>query len=251
MISKRHADILKILDSSGTVTVAQLANLLGVSTETVRRDLRPLVEDGAVHRMHGAVSLTGPTAEAPFRRRMRENAPAKQAIAARVAATILDGQTVMLDTGTTTSFIARALTGHRRLRVVTNSMDVARTLAVTGGNRVFLTAGEVRPDSGAALGPAAVAHVLQFRADVAVISAGGVDALAVTDYDPDEAEFARALLTCAPRRVVATDATKFGRRGLVAVVGFDGMDELVTDAAPPAVIASAMAAGGARLVLAG
>ncbi|MGB3278176.1 MAG: DeoR/GlpR family DNA-binding transcription regulator, partial [Pseudorhodobacter sp.] len=152
MLSKRHAEILDLLEMEGTVSIANMARHFGVSLETVRRDLKALSETGAVVRIHGAVGLAGQMGEAPFQRRMRENASAKQAIARAVAASISDGESVMLDTGTTTSFVARELMGHRRLTVVTNSSDIARTLATVNGNRVYMAGGELRSDSGAAFG---------------------------------------------------------------------------------------------------
>ena len=247
MLSKRHADILRILDAQGTVTVAALARALDVSQETIRRDLRPLADSGALLRMHGAVSLAGPMGEAPFRRRMRENAAAKQAIARAFAATVRNGDVLMLDTGTTTSFVARALAGRKRLTVITNSTDVARTLAVTGDNRVYLAGGALRGESGAVLGRAALEFVAGYQAQVAVISAGAVDADGVMDFDPEEADVARALLARAERRVLVTDATKFGRRGLVLVAGLDKLDHLICDAPPPPAIASALGAAGAAV----
>jgi len=251
MLSKRHSQILRILDGEGTVTIAALAGRLGVSSETVRRDLRPLAERGSVVRMHGAVGLAGQLGEAPFLRRMRDNAAAKQAIARHLAATVRSGDSLMLDTGTTTSFLARALVGHQRLTVVTNSTDAARILATTGGNRVFLAGGEMRGDSGAMLGAAACDFARRYAVGLAVISAGAVDAGGVMDFDPDEADFARVVLARGTRRVVLTDHSKFGRRGLVGVCGLDGFDELVTDRAPDGTIASALAAAGGRLVVAG
>ena len=91
MLSKRHADILDILEAEGSATIAALAGRLGVSLETVRRDVRPLTEAGRVVRIHGAVGLAGRIGEAPFEKRMRENAGPKRAIARAVAATIRDG----------------------------------------------------------------------------------------------------------------------------------------------------------------
>ena len=110
--SKRHGEILRLLGEQGTVTIADLAERLGVSLETVRRDVKPLTDDGIVVKMHGAIGLPSMTAEAPFERRMRENAEAKRTIARMVAATIRDGESIMLDTGTTTSFLARELPGE-------------------------------------------------------------------------------------------------------------------------------------------
>jgi DeoR family glycerol-3-phosphate regulon repressor len=250
MQSKRHSAILKILDTEGTVTIAALSEAMGVSFETVRRDVRPLVEGGSVVRLHGAITLSGQLGEAPFRRRMRENAAAKQAIARAVAATVRHGDTMMMDTGTTTSFLARALTGHRRLSVVTNSTDVARTLAGGEGNRVYLAGGEMIGDSGGVLGAQAVRFIQGFSVGLSVISAGAVDGSEVMDYNEEESEFARAVLARGERKVLVTDATKFGRRGLVTVCHFDGLDELVTDSAPPASLQSHLQASSVRLVVA-
>src|SRR5690606_8777192 len=105
--SKRHGEILRLLQEEGTITIASLAHKLGVSLETVRRDVKPLTRNGAVLKMHGAIGLPALVGEAPFERRMRDNAEAKRAIARLVAGTIRDGESVMLDTGTTTSFLAR------------------------------------------------------------------------------------------------------------------------------------------------
>jgi len=249
--SKRHGEILRLLNEEGTITIASLAERLGVSLETVRRDVKPLTDDGSVLKMHGAVGLASMLGEAPFERRMRENAEAKRLIARMVAATIRDGEAVMLDTGTTTSFLARELLGHHRLTVVTNSSDIARTLATVNGNRVYMAGGELRSDSGAAFGISAIEFVSRFSVDHAVISIGAVDAAAgLTDYDLDEAEFARMVLSRGQRSLVITDHTKFGRQGLVRVCGFDGFSELATDQPPPRDIAAALSQAGARISIA-
>lgn len=250
MQTRRHGDILKLLEAEGSSSVGAIARALGVSAETIRRDLRPLADAGSVVRMHGAVGLAGMFGEAPFARRMRENAAAKTAIARHLAATIRDGDTLMLDTGTTTSFLARALVGHRRLTVVTNSSDIARTLATRNGNRVFMAGGELRPDSGAAFGASAIEFVARFQVRHAIISAGTIDAEGVMDFDLHEAEFARTVLACGERRIVVSDASKFGGRGFVRVCGFGSLDLVVTDRAPPTPIATALTAAGGRVMLA-
>lgn len=248
--SPRHTRILEVLEKVGTVGVRQLAHTLDVSTETIRRDLRVLSERGEVLRMHGAVGLPSVMHEAPFDRRMRENRPAKEAIARLAATTIQDGSSVMFDTGTTTSLLARALLDHRRLTVVTNSSDIARTLATVNGNRVYMAGGELRPDSGAALGHSAIEFINRFSVDHAIISAGAVNTDAgIGDYDLEEAQFGQAVLSRGRRRVVVTDATKFGRKGLVQVCSHDGFDEMIADSPPPEDIAQALLAGGVALRL--
>lgn len=243
----RQTQILKILDAEGPSSISLLAERLAVSTETVRRDLRVLSEGGAVLRSHGAAALAGPGAEAPFRARMRENAAAKQAIAGAFAALVADGDSLMLDTGTTTSFVARALASRRGLTVITNSTDAAAILAAAG-QRVFLAGGQVRADSGAVLGAAAVAFASGFRARWGVVSVGAVDGEGLMDYDPEEATFARAVLAACETRVVVTDASKFSRRALVGIAPLSGIDLLVTDAPPPAEVAEGL--GGARVIVA-
>jgi DeoR family glycerol-3-phosphate regulon repressor len=249
-LSKRHGEILRLLQQEGTISISSLASRLGVSLETVRRDVKPLSDHGSIVKMHGAVGLPALAGEAPFERRMRENAEAKRAIARHVAATIRDGDSVMLDTGTTTSFLARELLGHRQLTVVTNSSDIARTLATVNGNKVYMAGGELRSDNGAAFGVSAIEFVSRFSVTHAVISVGAVDALdGIMDYDLEEAEFARMVLSRGERAVAVTDHSKFGKRGLVQVCGFSGVDELVTDSEPPADIAAALEGGGARLII--
>lgn len=249
--SKRHGEILKLLQEEGTITIASLADRLGVSLETVRRDVKPLTGDGTVLKMHGAIGLPSMVGEAPFERRMRENAEAKRAIARLVAATIRDGESIMMDTGTTTSFLARELLGHRRLTVVTNSSDIARTLATVNGNRVYMAGGELRSDSGGAFGVSAIEFVSRFSVSHAIISTGAVDAVTgVMDYDLEEAEFARMVLSRGQRSVVVTDHTKFGRQGLVQVCGFSGLTELAADRPPPRAIAAALDEAGVRLMIA-
>lgn len=251
MLSKRHTEIMRMLADEGTVTISELAMRLGVSLETVRRDVRPLTENGSVLKIHGAVGLAGQVGEAPFQRRMRENAGSKRRIAREMARFIHDGDSVMLDTGTTTSFVARELLGHRRLTVVTNSSDIARTLATVNGNKVYMAGGELRSDSGAAFGVSAIEFISKFSVTHAIISAGAIDAACgVMDYDLEEAEFARMMLMRGERSYVVTDHTKFGRRGLVLAAGFDAIGHLVTDEPADSDIIAALEAHGTRLIVA-
>jgi DeoR family glycerol-3-phosphate regulon repressor len=148
---------------------------------------------------------------------------------------------VMLDTGTTTSFLARALIGHRRLTVVTNSSDIARTLATVNGNRVYMAGGELRSDSGAAFGSAAVDFASRFFVQHAIISAGAIDGTGVMDFDLHEAEFARMVLSRGQCRLAVCDASKFGSRGFVQVCALSGLTELVTDRSPSAPLDAALA----------
>jgi DeoR family glycerol-3-phosphate regulon repressor len=246
-MNPRQTALIRLLEAEGSQAPANLAQALGVSDETIRRDVAAMAAAGQVSRTHGMVGLAGQLGEAPFARRMRENAPAKQAIARACAALIGDGEAVMLDTGTTTSYVARALAGHRRLTVITNSSDIARLLATQNGNRVYMAGGELRRDNGAAFGPQTLDFIRRFRVQHAVISAGALDASGVMDFDLDEAEYARAALNCAERRIVVSDAAKCARSGLIRVAGWAEITDLITDGPLPLRVSDGLLAAGTQV----
>jgi DeoR family transcriptional regulator, glycerol-3-phosphate regulon repressor len=250
--SKRHSEILRIVREEGTCTIAGLAARLDVSLETIRRDVKPLSQEGELLKMHGAVTLQYQVGEAPFERRMRDYAEAKRAIAVQAARRIEDGDSVMLDTGTTTSLLGRELLKKHGLTVVTNSSDIARTLATVNGNTVYMAGGELRGDNGAAFGRSAIEFISHFKVRHAFISIGALDAATgPMDYSLEEAEFARTVLTRGENRIVVTDHSKFGRAALVKVCDFAAVDVLIADRAPPRDLSAALEHGGVELVLAG
>lgn len=245
--SPRHSDILRLVRDHGTLTVADLAIGLGVSQETIRRDVRPLALSGEIVKVHGRVALPHDLGEAPFERRLRENAEGKRAIARHAATFIEDGDSLMLDTGTTTSIFARELLRKRNLTVVTNSSDIARTLATVNGNKVYMAGGELNGDNGAAFGASAVQFASAFNVRHAFISIAAIDSRAgPTDAYLDEAEFARMLLSRGERRYILTDSSKFGRKALIKVCEFSRIDCIVTDRPPPPDIIAALAEANVR-----
>ncbi len=247
----RHATILETVARLGSCSVNQLARQLSVSDETIRRDLKALAASGRVIKVHGGVALPDVLRESPFELRLRENIDAKKRIAQRIAREIADGDSVMLDTGSTTAYAAYALRQHRDLTVVTNSIDIARTLATRNGNRVFMAGGELRADDGAALGPSAAAFVEQFRVRAAILSIGAIDAdEGPMNYDMAEADFSRVVIERADRTILAVDRSKFGRRATVKVMPWSAIDVLVTDAPPPEPFAAQLAAAGVDVLVA-
>lgn len=251
-LSARQAEILRLVRNLGRLAIADLATHLAVSEETVRRDVRPMAATGVVRKLHGAVAVAAATTEPPLSRRMQENVEAKQRIAAAAAAQIEDGDSVMLDTGSTTIFVARALARRQRLIVVTNSTEVARVLAQTDGSRVFLAGGEIRADDAAVFGPQTAMFVGQFVARTAILSIGGIDPVhGLTDYHVGEAEFSRAVIPQVDRVIVVADSTKFQRRGFARVCGFESIDMVITDAPPPADTAARLAEAGVTVLVVG
>lgn len=240
--TQRQTDILRLVQLQGACSIGELAEKLNVSDETIRRTIRPLVARGLVSKVHGGITLPDGLGEPPFHKRMMENTAAKQRIAERVAATVTDGDTIMLDCGSTTAFVARALSQHGGLTVVTNSAEIARTLATNASNKVFMAGGQLRSDDTAALGAEALAFVRQFRVRHAILSLGGLGADgSLMVYHLAEAEFSRAVIGQAEHVIVAADASKFARPSLVRICGPEKMDMLVTDAPPPPALARALA----------
>jgi len=232
--SRRQSEILKSVQDRGACTITELADRLGVSDETIRRNLKPLSDRGLVRRVHGGVTLPDSLHEAPFQNRMRKNAEVKQRIAEVVAGEIQDGDTLILDCGSTTTFVARALRQRKNLVVVTNSAEIARTLATNDSNRVFMAGGELRSDDTASLGPASLEFVRQFKVRHAVLSIGGIaEDGSLLLYHPEEAAFSRVVIDCAENVIVAADHSKLQGRGLVRVCGPDKVNMLVTDAPLP------------------
>lgn len=228
--TRRQSEILRTVQNKGSCSISELAKSLGVSGETIRRNLKPLSDRGLVMRVHGGVTLPDSLHEAPFQKRMQENAEAKQRIAEIVAEEIQDGDTLILDCGSTTAFIARAIRNRKNLVAVTNSAEIARTLATNDSNRVFMAGGELRSDDTASLGASSLDFVRQFQVRHALLSVGGI----ATDgslmvFHPEEAEFSRVVIGCAENVIVAADHSKFLGQGLVHICGADRMDMLVTD----------------------
>jgi DeoR family glycerol-3-phosphate regulon repressor len=242
-LTARQSDILRLVREAGTCAVNDLAAALKVSTESIRRDLKPLAAAREIVKRHGSVSMPYELGEAPFERRLRDNAEAKRAIARHAARLVADGDSLMLDNGTTTAIFARELLKKRNLTVVTNSSDIARTLATVNGNTVYMAGGELNGDNGGAFGPSAIAFAASFRVRFAIISIAALDAeFGASDNHLAEAEFARTVLACGDQRMILTDKNKFGKSALIRVCGFDSIDRLVSNSPPPPQLAQALAA---------
>lgn len=241
VMGRYEHEVMNAVGLRGTVSVRDLAALLDVSEQTVRRVVKPMVERGEVHKLHGAITSVTSTGDAPFLTRMNVARDAKVAIAARVAQLVRDGDTVVLDTGSTTGFIAQALRGHHGLTVVTNSSFVATTLATIPGNRVHMAGVELRNHDGASFDAFAFQVIRSMKVRVAVLSASAVDPTrGPMVHEHCEAEMSAAMSAIADQRIVAVDASKFGRNALVAIGPLRAGDVVVTDQRPSAALARAL-----------
>jgi DeoR family glycerol-3-phosphate regulon repressor len=252
-LQKRQHEILTSVKLHGACSIIDLARQLEVSDETIRRSIKPLVRQGLIEKVHGGIVLSQKQeAEPPFEKRMNERVEAKQLISARVATIIRNGDSIMLDTGSTTAYVARALCDHRDLSVVTNCTEIARTLAREPSNRVHLCGGALRADDWATFGSAAIDFVRQFHVNYALLSIGGVTADGgFSDYHLEEAEFSRAVIAQAQQTIVVADYSKFGNPNFIKVCDFAEVDMVVVECAPPAEIERALREAGSTVIDAG
>ena len=246
----RRTRVLELIRVRGFVPLEDLVRELAVSESTIRRDLDALEERGAVRRTHGGVLYAGGMPRlAEFDERQPAHWPAKRAIAARAADLIADGETVLLDGGTTTYEVARLLVG-RSLQVVTNSLPVANLFASESRTDLVLLGGYVSPRTGVCLGPYANELLGRLHVTTTVLSAAGIAAEGLFNSHLLLAETEQAMLRAAGRVIVVADSSKFGRRSLTLVAPLAEIDVFVSNDALAQPWRDAIAAAGAELLLA-
>ena len=253
----RHAFILGALGEAGVVGVAEVAQRLGVSDMTVRRDLGDLEREGRLSRTHGgavrmapAPATAEPALEEPtFESRLHKNAAAKRAIAAAAAIAGQGARTMALDVGTTTFWLAGLIAERRQAKIFTNSLRIAARLG-EGRAEVYVPGGRLRGDEMSICGPTAIAQFEALWFDVAFLGVAGLTAEGAYDYSFDDAEMKRVYLSRATRKIALCDGSKFGAKSLVRIAPLSHFDALITEAAPPPDIAEALSAAGVAVEIA-
>lgn len=232
---ERQQQILQLLEARGNVSISDLSTRLSVSDMTVRRDLAQLEEDGLLRRTHGGAARTASGSfEPPFALRARTNLEAKKSIAAEVARQLVDGQTLVLDGGSTGTAIAEALVG-RSLTVCALNMRVAEILSSSPATRVMVPGGMIRPGELSLTGPAAERTLADHRFDTYVMTVSAIDASAgLTEWNIEDAAVKRAALASSGRCLVACDSSKFGNVAFARIAGLEVADLFITDALLPA-----------------
>lgn len=212
----RHSTILAALGCHGRVGVAALAEALGVSAETIRRDLAALDAAGRLRRVHGGAVLFRPDEEQPILVRSRIRPREKAHLAAVARGMVKDGMSIFLDTGSTALAFARTLADARDLALTTNSLDIARLLATAAGLRIRVTPGRVRANDNALIGADTVSFVGRFVFDIAFMGIAACDAdYGWMDYAEEESELRRAVIGQTRRPVLLVDDGKFGRHASI------------------------------------
>jgi len=250
LAEQRHQYILAQVTRNGALSVAELVRELRVSRETIRRDLNTLAARGLLITTHGG-ALSSERHEPDLDVREAANAGAKRAIGERAAALVPDGASVIIDSGSTTHAVARALTDRHRLTVYTNDWRIALLLGRRNENRVTLLGGELSDLEDATFGLDTVQQLAQYHADYAFVGAGGISADGwLTDYSRMVAEVRSRMLAAAGCAVVVADHSKFGRVTPVRINGFEQVRYVIAELAPEKAVARAIAARGPELLIA-
>lgn len=249
----RQIKIIDLARDQGAVTVDGLAAQFKVSAETIRRDLSRLADAGKIQKVHGGAMLPRISAEGSFRQRMGENVAAKRSIARAAASLVSAGDTLFIDTGSTTVAFAEEIARLNGLTVITNSSEIAALLSTPEhAHRVFLLGGEYNSDNRQTYGSLALAQLANFRAQQAFITIGALDATGgVTDYNFEEAQLARAMIDQSTNLVILADASKFNRSASFKVCDLTTVGCLVCESPPGDALSKALAAHQVEVICSG
>jgi DeoR family transcriptional regulator of aga operon len=240
--------ILDRLASTGSVDATDLAENLGVSGATIRRDLQILSRDRLLVRTHGGALAREATDELPVQVKAAHRHPEKQRIGRAAAELVEDGDVIGMTGGSTAMELARALAGRQDITIVTNAIDIAAELVGRAGIRLVVIGGIVR-QSAEAVGSAAEAMLAQYHLDIAFIGVDGLSsAEGCTTHDEMEAQTDVAFLRRARRSVVIADSSKLGKVTFAHISPISEVNEVVTDKDADRDHIAALSRAGVRVV---
>ena len=229
LVEERRQRVLDLVSERGFVALTELAGAINVSESTLRRDLDYWHQQGSLRRTHGGAIYVGDAATLPaLEERSANQRTEKQVIAGAAAARIQDGDTVLLDGGTTTLEVARMLVG-RPLQIVTNSLPIAQLFANRREADLVMLGGYVYPKTGVALGPLTIRMMEDLHVHQTIMSVGGLTARGLFNSNLLLVETERQMMRCADEVVVVADHTKFGRPALAFLCEWKEIDTLIVD----------------------
>jgi DeoR/GlpR family transcriptional regulator of sugar metabolism len=251
--AKRRAELVRLVRARGQVTVTELAALFDISVDTVRRDLDQLAERGLLARTHGGAVAAGDlvTQDTPFIDRLVRQKGGKARIARAAAALIGDGETLLINGGSTTRAAAAEFGLRRNLTIVTNNLALPQILPPDACRDVYVMGGHYRHEAQVTLGEVRFAFAAGINVDTALIGIGGISAergLSTTSIA--EAVMIAEMMKVARRSVVLVDSSKFGHDSFATIGPLARAHVLVTDEAPGAELAAALAESQVDVVVA-
>lgn len=246
----RHTRILDLLTAQGEAQVAPLAISLGVSEMTIRRDLDALASDGKVIRTHGGAALSGRVVfDFQFMQRTRDQEGAKQRIAATAAGMVKEGQSILLDSGTTTLAVARELKAIKGLTIITTSLPIASELQSCDTIDLILLGGALRREAPDLIGPITENNLEQLKADIAFVGADAVDDQGnVYNQSMAVARMLTRMAAAARQVYVVADSSKIGQTALARFGCLKQWNGLITDRGLTRALAAALKRAGCTVV---
>ena len=227
----RRSSILEMLNDNGKIHVDELSKAFKVSDVTVRNDLKQLEKDGFLKRTHGgALRMDKVAFDLNLLEKEKKHAAEKCKIGLAAARSVREGETIFLDSGTTTMEIARNLKNMQNITVITNAVNIANELSRSPGVEVLLTGGILRENSFSLVGPHAEQMLREFFGDRLFLGVDGISVqYGVTTPNHLEARVNRVMVEHANEVVVVTDSSKFSRRSLSLIVPIDKIHKVITD----------------------
>ncbi|MDR2614216.1 MAG: DeoR family transcriptional regulator [Candidatus Accumulibacter sp.] len=250
-LNPRHLEILELTRRNGFLSTEELSKLLKVTVQTIRRDINELCEKRLLRRYHGGAGLISSTENVAYSTRRVLNHEAKIRIARVAADFIPDNASLFINIGTTTEEVAKALRNHRKLRVITNNLNVAGQLCGNAEFEVIVTGGVVRADRGV-IGESTIDFVRQFKVDYGIIGISGIDDDGtLLDFDYREVRVAQAIIENARHVLLVADHTKFGCNPMVRLGNISEIDAFFTDRSPSDGFQEVLDKGGVALYVCG
>ncbi|MCG6903761.1 MAG: DeoR/GlpR family DNA-binding transcription regulator [Rhodobacter sp.] len=248
----RRQRIVELTLQQKSVVVDDLAETLGVSAQTVRRDINHLCDINILRRRHGGAEVFETEGNTPYDQRAATNPSAKRAIAVAAAGLIPDGSTIAISVGTTPMMVAEALGDKKSLTVITNNMNAAMALGREASNRIILPGGELRLPDLDFVGDHVVDFFGSYRTDFGVFGVGGVAGDGgLLDFQRSEVRIREKIKDNSKLVILVLDHTKFGRSAPAVGGEISGMDRVILDMKPQDDFAALLDGLGDRLILAG
>lgn len=251
MADERRTQILQIARSTGRVRVNELAIQFNTSAVTIRNDLNELQQRGLVQRSHGGAVLPDPILrELPVLERLKAHSEEKRRIGAMAATLINNGETIILDSGTTTLEIARQIKSKSRLHIITNGVNIAAELLDARDTELFIVGGNVRGESASISGRFTEEMLEQFSADKMFLSGAGCDLeFGVSGANLEETMVNRAMLRISREIILVADASKFSKRSMSRITSFSEIDTVISDTSLSEDIQVKLRSMGCNLIL--
>jgi len=249
----RQMAIAQMLRSRDFISVEELAAHFAVATQTIRRDLVALCDQGLARRRHGGIESVVPAKgqgkNVAFRDRSVLNREAKQDIASAVAAQVHDGQALSLGIGTTPQFVAEALLSHRDLKIVTNNLPLALTVGQNSDFALVIAGGTVRGTDLDVCGSSVDDFFAAYKVDIAIFGVAGVDEDgSLLDFSEDEVRVRHAMMRNCRKSYLVLDSTKFTRSAHVRGGRIDQVTAVFCEAEPPVTIRRMLDQSGVQFV---